>query len=33
MGQKKCNGEIKITHKFSVANPERKRQIGKSRAR
>jgi len=33
MGQVEIAGEIKNTHKISVANPERKRQFVKSSAR
>jgi hypothetical protein len=33
MWLEKCTGETKNTHKFSVGNPERKRQFGRHRLR
>ena len=33
MGLEKYTGEIKNTHTISVANPERKRDFGRSRPR
>jgi hypothetical protein len=33
MGQEKCNGEIKNTHKFSFTTPEKKRQFRRYRPR
>jgi hypothetical protein len=31
MGHRKCNRETKNAHKFSFANPEKKRQFRRSR--